>query len=859
MATTSEQRKQYVSLRSKWTSIEEAKAKAYGNVAPVSPPAGKVQPAGWATLPIAPQVTSFTPTPTTAVPTTVAPSSTQPTIVEAPRDPTTGLSAPQASVPTPATTSTPTSTSPTPTTPVDPVQVEREKITAQNKATLEQNRQKVQLERENKALDAQALIPTDQKSIVQALASGVSVPEQNTPEYRNAQTIYKNFQKYNSMTDTELLNNLKQGNIGSELDSLLNQNPSYAQAKAQLSKVQKTDSLNRMGQSIVNVATNKEPVDLADLWSVERKYSPPIGANEQAYTDYVTNNEQVKSSWLALSKISRDISDASTTYNDALKELKTKYQGKLGASELLLMMWSRTKDTKDLIDSLVNAKTLAQGDFDLAMKMAEWQYGAVSKDIANQEAIAKEARDTQTAREKSVFDANLSNQSAVFQNNLSQSNAQFQTIGDKVYKVQNGQMTEMPWIKPTSNQWQSTNITRYNPLTWANESTPVFYRKKDTWAWFEAVDLSGNPIDANLLGWSMWGTGWGTSTGTYATWTDAMRTDRNMNPTAFTTDIAKQAGLVEWVDYVKWDKFPWNSNLYTAKLIWDPIETTIRAIDAIGFKTKWGADRWVYTSKLWLNNETWDKMSPTEKANAVKRMYQQEWGNGTAIWESNQNSQSKFNPLQTKEFEAYDWKTIPAQYKTPMEQDQFVKDYNEWRDSRPWVKIENGEDLLNIKLDKPNADQSASMAYGARMINAAKNIMQYEDEFSKLPLKNQVYQEYAPSIATSENQKKLVREKMDFITAVLRKESWAAISASEYDWQNKIYFPQPWDSPEVIVNKRNARNFRVKAMLATAWTDLDWNSPSKYYNPPIITSQTASWNETDIKNRIAERRKKANQ
>lgn len=168
-------------------------------------------------------------------------------------------------MPTPATTSTPTSTSPTPTTPVDPVQVEREKITAQNKATLEQNRQKVQLERENKALDAQALIPTDQKSIVQALASGVSVPEQNTPEYRNAQTIYKNFQKYNSMTDTELLNNLKQGNIGSELDSLLNQNPSYAQAKAQLSKVQKTDSLNRMGQSIVNVATNKEPVDLADL------------------------------------------------------------------------------------------------------------------------------------------------------------------------------------------------------------------------------------------------------------------------------------------------------------------------------------------------------------------------------------------------------------------------------------------------------------------------------------------------------------------------------------------------------------------------------------------------------------------
>lgn len=29
------------------------------------------------------------------------------------------------------------------------------------------------------------------------------------------------------------------------------------------------------------------------------------------------------------------------------------------------------------------------------------------------------------------------------------------------------------------------------------------------------------------------------------------RTDRNMNPTAFTTSVAKQAGLVEGVDYVQ--------------------------------------------------------------------------------------------------------------------------------------------------------------------------------------------------------------------------------------------------------------------------------------------------------------------
>lgn len=52
--------------------------------------------------------------------------------------------------------------------------------------------------------------------------------------------------------------------------------------------------------------------------------------------------------------------------------------------------------------------------------------------------------------------------------------------------------------KQSGTEWQSTSITRYNPSTGANESTPIFYRKK-TSGGFEAVDLSGNPIDANLI------------------------------------------------------------------------------------------------------------------------------------------------------------------------------------------------------------------------------------------------------------------------------------------------------------------------------------------------------------------------
>lgn len=83
------------------------------------------------------------------------------------------------------------------------------------------------------------------------------------------------------------------------------------------------------------------------------------------------------------------------------------------------------------------------------------------------------------------------------------------------------------------------------------------------------------------------------------------------------------------------------------------------------------------------------------------------------------------------------------------------------------------------------------MAFGARIIDAAKNVQQYEDIFNKLPVAEQIYQSKAPELITSQNQKILMREKMDFITAVLRKESGAAISPSEFAGQDKIFFPQP--------------------------------------------------------------------
>lgn len=115
-----------------------------------------------------------------------------------------------------------------------------------------QNQQKAELARQDEAMKAEALIPKDEKGVLNALISGASVPKQNTQAYRNAEFKANNFRKFNSMTPTQLLDNLKQGQISSEMDQLLSQNPNYTQAKQKLNEQQKITNLNKTMTNIVN-------------------------------------------------------------------------------------------------------------------------------------------------------------------------------------------------------------------------------------------------------------------------------------------------------------------------------------------------------------------------------------------------------------------------------------------------------------------------------------------------------------------------------------------------------------------------------------------------------------------------------
>jgi hypothetical protein len=64
----------------------------------------------------------------------------------------------------------------------------------------------------------------------------------------------------------------------------------------------------------------------------------------------------------------------------------------------------------------------------------------------------------------------------------------------------------------------------------------------------------------------------------------------------------------------------------------------------------------------------------------------------------------------------------------------------------------------------------------------------------------------------SSEQQQVDQARRNFITAVLRKESGAAIGASEFANEEKKYFPQVGDTDQVIKQKQDARELAIKAM-----------------------------------------------
>ena len=121
--------------------------------------------------------------------------------------------------------------------------------------------------------------------------------------------------------------------------------------------------------------------------------------------------------------------------------------------------------------------------------------------------------------------------------------------------------------------------------------------------------------------------------------------------------------------------------------------------------------------------------------------------------------------------------------------------------------------------------QGNATAYGMRMASAESTLQELAKTgnlrpavISGAPLIGGVAAQSLPTWlgGDSDEQQQVKQAKTNFITAVLRKESGAVISDSEFDTEDKKYFPQVNDGPKTIKQKEDARNLAIQAMRIQA-------------------------------------------
>ncbi len=123
------------------------------------------------------------------------------------------------------------------------------------------------------------------------------------------------------------------------------------------------------------------------------------------------------------------------------------------------MMNSRFKEANDLLSTLNNSKSYLEADLKNAVEMARGEYEAAAQDIQQQNTVRN----------------NLISQATQAQFNSLQNKQSF----DNSVALKQMDYAESERIRgQEGTTWQSANITRYNPATGANDSTPIFYRKK---------------------------------------------------------------------------------------------------------------------------------------------------------------------------------------------------------------------------------------------------------------------------------------------------------------------------------------------------------------------------------------------
>jgi hypothetical protein len=126
---------------------------------------------------------------------------------------------------------------------------------------------------------------------------------------------------------------------------------------------------------------------------------------------------------------------------------------------------------------------------------------------------------------------------------------------------------------------------------------------------------------------------------------------------------------------------------------------------------------------------------------------------------------------------------------------------------------------------EPNQAQFQAGAYAGRMQQSGEILDQLEKDIAGMHLLSFAAQSRLPTVAQSGTFQSYDQAGRNFVNALLRRESGAAISESEFVNARKQYLPEPGDTPTTLAQKKANRDYVFQTMKAAAGP--------RGYQPPV--------------------------
>lgn len=138
---------------------------------------------------------------------------------------------------------------------------------------------------------------------------------------------------------------------------------------------------------------------------------------------------------------------------------------------------------------------------------------------------------------------------------------------------------------------------------------------------------------------------------------------------------------------------------------------------------------------------------------------------------------------------------------------------------------------------KGNATQQQAAGFAVRAYQANKIFDELLPNIQKTGNYSYALEQRLPNILQPSWIQQQQQAERNFVNAVLRRESGAAISPSEFDSAAKQYFPQPGDSQETLDQKKVNRDTTYRSIVAQAGTAIDFKDIDNGTSAQIIQNQ----------------------